>query len=74
MNALTVKVLPPQVPARVGCDGSRRIDSTVEFGRPTGCGKVEDAVPAFWARAAVAQQRARIPVQALSAATTIRKW
>src|SRR5271156_3142080 len=70
---LTVKLLPPQLPARLGCNGSKRISSTAVPGLPTGCGKVDDAVPAFAATPAVAQQRATIPVQALSAAMTIRK-
>jgi len=70
---LTVKALPPQVPASPGCVGSKRIASNVARGSPTGCGKVDDAVPAFVAVPAVAQQRARIPVQALNAAVSIRK-
>src|SRR5208337_5138649 len=67
MNVLTVKALPPQVPARAGCVGSKRICGTAVAVRGPGLGGVDDAVPASAAMPAVAQQRAAIPVQALNA-------
>jgi hypothetical protein len=70
---LTRKALPPQVPARDGCVGSKRIDGTGVAVRPAARGGVDDAVPSGAAIPAVAQQRATIPVQALNAATSIRK-
>jgi len=76
MYVLTVKSLPPQVPARAGCVASRKIDGTVVIVRPPPLGDVDVvpvADPGSAAIPVVAQQRATIPVQAMSAAALFRK-